>query len=254
MTAVSEPGAPVAPPDTPPELNPDLDRATLAETFTRAGRVQVRNLLTDASARRLHYALEYETQWGLIFNEGKTSREFKTVSPEDHQEFAIAAWERAHRSFQYFYHYSPLLDNRNVRQKPDHYLTRFAALLTAPHFLSLIREITGMQAIAWASSTATLYKPLDFLSIHDDHHSGDRRLVAYSFNLTPNWRPDWGGALQFYDTRDHIEEGYLPTFNTLNLFLVPKLHSVTQVSSFGGLRYVISGWFERAIPGENVLT
>jgi len=49
------------------------------------------------------------------------------------------------------------------------------------------------------------------------------------------------GALQFYDRDDHIEEGYLPTFNALNLFRVPKRHSVTQVTSFGGLRYSISG-------------
>lgn len=235
-----------------PELNPDLDRVALAAAFARTGRVQVRNVLTDASARRLLHALEHETRWGLIFNEGKISREFKSVSAEDHQEFAIAAWERAHHGFQFFYHYCPLLNNRSIHPKPDHYLAKFVSLLIAPHFLAFIREITGMPAIAWASSTATLYKPLDFLSIHDDDHAGDRRLVAYSLNLTPAWQPDWGGALQFYETRDRIEEGYLPTFNTLNLFRVPKLHSVTQVSSFGGLRYVISGWFERSIPGENV--
>jgi SM-20-related protein len=239
-------------PDTPLELNPDLDRAELATAFRRAGRVQVPGLLTDSSARRLHYALEHETPWGLIFNEGTKTHEFATVSAEDHQEFAVAAWERAHQSFQYFYHYFRLLENRHVHPRPNHYLSKFVAFLTSSHFLSFIREITSIEAIAWASSTATLYKPLDFLSIHDDDHQRDRRLVAYSLNLTPNWRPDWGGALQFYDTRSHIEEGYLPAFNTLNLFRVPKLHSVTQVSSFGGLRYVISGWFERAIPGENV--
>jgi Rps23 Pro-64 3,4-dihydroxylase Tpa1-like proline 4-hydroxylase len=241
-----------APPDTSLELNPDLDRAAMAASFRRAGRVQVRSLLTDAAARRLHYALEHETPWGLMFNEGKKTHEFATVSTDDHQEFAVAAWERAHTSFQYFYHYYRLLENRNVRPEPGHYLGKFVDFLTSQKFLSFIREITEVDMIAWASSTATLYKPLDFLSIHDDDHRGDRRLVAYALNLTPNWRPDWGGALQFYDTRDHIEEGYLPTFNTLNLFRVPKLHSVTQVSSFGGLRYAISGWFERAIPGVNV--
>jgi SM-20-related protein len=236
----------------PPELNLDLDRSILAQKFERSGRVQIRNLLTEASARRLHHALKHETPWGLILNEGKEAHEFETVSEQDHQDFAIAAWERAHRGFQYFYHYYRLLENRTAYPPPDHYLAKFLTLLTAPHFLSLMRDVTGVQAIAWASSTATLYKPFDFLSIHDDDHPGNRRLIAYSLNLTPNWRPDWGGALQFYDTRDHIEEGYLPTFNTLNLFRVPQLHSVTQVSSFGGLRYVISGWFERAIKGVNV--
>jgi Rps23 Pro-64 3,4-dihydroxylase Tpa1-like proline 4-hydroxylase len=252
MNTASEAAVDAADPPDAPKLNPHLDRAGLAETFRRAGRVQIRNLLTDSAARRLHHTLEHETPWGLIFNEGKKTHKFAAVSAEDHQDFAVAAWERAHRGFQYFYHHYPLLENRNVRPKSDHYLAKFVAFLTSPFLLSCIREITGVEAIAWVSSTATLYKPLDFLSIHDDDHPGDRRLVAYALNLTPTWRPDWGGALQFYKTREHVEEGYLPAFNTLNLFRVPQLHSVTQVSSFGGLRYVISGWFERAVPGENV--
>ncbi|HEY5288971.1 MAG TPA: 2OG-Fe(II) oxygenase family protein, partial [Caulobacteraceae bacterium] len=86
------------------------------------------------------------------------------------------------------------------------------------------------------------YKPLDFLTVHDDGHV--KRRIAYVLNMTPKWKPDWGGALQFYDRDDHIEEGYLPTFNALNIFRVPRRHSVTQVASFGGLRFSVSGWFE----------
>ena len=52
--------------------------------------------------------------------------------------------------------------------------------------------------------------------------------------------PEWGGVLQFYD---HIEQGYLPTFNALNLFSVPRRHSVAQIAMFGGMRCAISGWF-----------
>jgi hypothetical protein len=35
---------------------------------------------------------------------------------------------------------------------------------------------------------------------------------------------------------DQIEEGFLLTFNALNLFKTPKLHLVAQVASFGGMR------------------
>ena len=64
--------------------------------------------------------------------------------------------------------------------------------------------------------------------------------------MTPEWRPDWGGALQFYnESRDKIVDEYLPTFNALNLFRVPMWHSVTQVTPFGDMRYAISGWLER---------
>ena len=48
----------------------------------------------------------------------------KQFSAEDHQEMAIAAWERAHTSFQYFYFYYRLLENRKIYPKPGHYLAK----------------------------------------------------------------------------------------------------------------------------------
>lgn len=225
-----------------PEFNPHLDRVQLAQTFARVGRVQIPSLLTDASARRVYHALERETSWGLVLNEGKKTLEFETVSQEDYQAMAIAAWDRAHSGFQYFYHYYPLLQNGKILPASDHYLAKLVAFLTAPDVLAFVREVTGLDCTVCLSSTATLFKPLDYLTVHDDGVDGDR-LVAYVLNMTPNWRTDWGGALQFFDRDDHIEEGYLPTFNALNLFRVPKLHSVSQVAAFGGSRYSVSGWF-----------
>jgi SM-20-related protein len=228
--------------DAAPELNPHLDRLQIAQTFAQAGRIHIANLLTDASARRVHYALEQETPWGLILNEGKKVLEFETVSAEDYQAMAVAAWGRAHSDFQYFYHYYRLFENGKIYPKSDHHLAKLVAFLTAPDFLAFVREVTGLDSISCISSTATLYKPLDFLTIHDDGRAAGK-LVAFVLNMTPKWRPDWGGALQFFDRGDHIEEGYLPTFNGLNLFRVPKRHSVSQVAAFGGLRYSVSGWF-----------
>jgi SM-20-related protein len=228
-----------------PELNSELDRAQFAEAFRQTGRVHISDILTEVSARRLFRALEQETPWGLIYNEGKEAREFESVTADDHQEMAIAAWERAHSQFQYFYHLYRLLENRKVHPEPEHYLFKLVRFLTSPQFLQFAREVTGDDSIGWISATATLYKPLDFLTVHDDGLS--RRRIAYVLNMTPEWRPDWGGALQFYDRDDHIEEGYLPTFNALNLFRVPRRHSVAQISSFGGLRYSISGWLEPAL-------
>jgi SM-20-related protein len=226
------------------ELNPSLDRLQLAQTFLRTGRLHIPSILTDASAARLHYALERETPWGLIFNEGNRAREFKTVSPEEHQKMVMAAWERAPTSFQYIHHHYRLSERQKIYPRPDHYLRSLVAFLSAPHFCAFIRDVTGTDVNALQSSTATLFKPLHFLTIHDDHDHGNRRLVAFSLNMTPKWRPDWGGALQFFDRSDHVEEGYLPTFNALNLFRVPKLHSVSQVAAFGGMRYSVVGWFE----------
>lgn len=234
-----------------PALNPHLDTAQFSEIFARTGRVHIPTVLTDASAHHVHYALAHETPWGLIFNEGKKVQEYETVSAADYRAMSAAAWGRAHSEFQYFYNHYRLHEKGQMFLKPDQYLAKLVSFLTSPEFFIFIRKITGLPSISWISSTATLYRPLDFLTVHDDGPSSSR-LVAFVLNLTPQWRPDWGGALQFYDSDDHIEEGYLPTFNALNLFRVPKRHSVSQVSAFGGLRYSVSGWFGAGGPDQGV--
>jgi Rps23 Pro-64 3,4-dihydroxylase Tpa1-like proline 4-hydroxylase len=133
-------------------------------------------------------------------------------------------------------------------------LAKLVAFLASPEFLAFIREVTGVEAIAWPNADATLYGPFDFLTLHDDKHTEFDRLVAYVLNMTPMWRPDWGGALQFFDAHGQIEEGYMPTFNALNLFRVPKLHSVSLVAPFGGARYSVTGWFHSAETGQRSVT
>lgn len=228
--------------DTAPELNSQVDRVQLAKTFARTGRVHISGVLTDVAAKRVHYALEQETPWGLILNEGTKSLEFEKVSPEDYQTMAIAAWGRAHTGFQFFYHHYPLLQNGRVFPGADHYLAKLVAFLNSHDLLTFVRDVTGLDSVVCISSSATLFKPLDYLTIHDDGRAPGKQ-VAYVLNMTPHWRPDWGGALQFFDRDDHIEEGFLPTFNALNLFRVPSRHSVSQVAAFGGSRYSVSGWF-----------
>ena len=67
---------------------------------------------------------------------------------------------------------------------------------------------------------------------------------AYVFNLTKDWNPNWGGYLNFYDDDGNIEFGLRPSFNVLNMFAVPKQHSVSMLTPFtGAFRYSITGWF-----------
>ena len=101
----------------------------------------------------------------------------------------------------------------------------------------------GLAAIQRTDAQATLYRPGDFLTVHDDSIGGHKRLAAYVLNLTPIWRADWGGVLQFLGANGHVEEGYVPCFNALNVFRVPTQHSVSQVALYGSLRYSITGWF-----------
>ena len=227
--------------DDTPALNPAVEPGQFAAAFAERGRVHIPNILEERCAQRLHHALATEIPWRVFVNDGSNVSEFESVSAEDYRTMAIAAWERASSKFQYFYNGFRLYENGKLYVDAERYLAKFIALWSAPALISLIRTVTRLEELSSVSATATLYRPLDFLTIHDDGRD-DGKKIAYVLNLTPKWRPDWGGALQFLDRDDHIEEAYLPTFNALNLFRVPTRHSVTQVSTFGGMRYAISGW------------
>lgn len=68
-------------------------------------------------------------------------------------------------------------------------------------------------------------------------------------NLSPDWRPDWGGLLMFEGADSHIEQGFVPSFNALNLFAVPARHFVSYVAPFAPRRrYSVTGWLRTIDP------
>jgi SM-20-related protein len=236
---------PFAPsPDISPELNPQLDRAALTEDFRRSQRIHIPNILTEASAARLSRALQQETPWTVTFNKGMDFLDVENVSLEERARLSRAAFERARSpGFHYIYDNHRLSRTGEPYGDRTHYLAKVVTFLNAPNVLQFVREVTGLKTVSWADAQATLYRQGDFLTVHDDKTGGHKRLAAYVLNMTPAWRPDWGGVLQFIDERGHIAEGYVPSFNALNLFRVPAEHAVSQVAVYGGFRYSVTGWF-----------
>ena len=51
-------------------INPQLDLPALRERYQRTTRVHVANLLTPASAERLHGKLATSRDWAFVFNRG----------------------------------------------------------------------------------------------------------------------------------------------------------------------------------------
>ena len=235
MTAVAN--------DVPLELSPSLDRAKLAERFRTHRRVHIPEVLTRRAAERLYRCLVQETAWSVTLNNGKDFFDIDNCSVDERMKLALQAWQRAQNDFQYLFDNHRLTRNGEPYPDPAHYFARVVDFFNSPGLLGFVRETTGLSEIAWADAQATLYRPGDFLNVHDDETGGRKRLVAYVLNLTPIWRPDWGGALNFLGPTGHVEEGYVPTFNALNLFRVPAKHYVGAVAPYGGMRYSVTGWF-----------
>lgn len=225
-----------------PELRTGLDRVGFADSFRRSGRVHVPSVLSDNSARRLYRCLAEETPWTLIHNKGGARVDVPYKGLEERTKESMGIWQRAHGNFTYLYDNHRLSHSGEAYPDPSHYLAKLVQFLNGPEFIAFVRAVTGMTAIAFADAQATLYRPGDFLTAHDDTAAGKNRLAAYVLNMTPGWRTDWGGILEFIDRNGHVNCGYMPVFNALNLFRVPQVHCVTQVALFGGLRYSVTGW------------
>lgn len=235
------------------ELNPDLDRAALAERFARDRRLQVHNVLTDETARELRMIMEKYTDWGIALQAGATGkpRNFRPSELRDQAtareamemgkatDAAAAKGDYAYRALRY-----SIVEALQGGWDPGGPYEVLIEHLNAEPFLAFMRTITGMPELLKADAHASCFAPQHFLGRHNDSHVAEGWRTAYVLNLTiDDWHPDWGGYLVFYDEDGNIETGFKPKFNTLNLFAVPQDHAVTYVPPFAPKgRYAIGGW------------
>lgn len=238
------------------QINPALDRAVLADQFARSGRLQVPDVLTPHSASRLRELLEHGTPWLVSWCAGSSGARY--ITPEELPKMPRDELEAIERSlgdagrrkeFAYLYLSYPLDTAFANKWHPGSRHEQLREELRADAFACLLRDITGFSEIVGADGYATHFAPGHFLSCHTDEGAKWRRVVAYVLNVTfTEWSPDYGGYLTFYDTDGDVELALRPKFNTLNVFTVPQLHSVTRVAPFAPLgRTAISGWARESL-------
>jgi Rps23 Pro-64 3,4-dihydroxylase Tpa1-like proline 4-hydroxylase len=91
----------------------------------------------------------------------------------------------------------------------------------------------------------------DFLRLHT--YSGHNQRLAFILYLTPDWRPEFGGALCLLDAAG-VPTRVDARFNRLALFDVAarSRHYVEPIRpEAGGLpRLTVGGWFDNPSPGR----
>lgn len=223
------------------------DRAALAARLAATGRVQIPDLLEDASAAMLRDEATLRTPFQTVTLGGKGHVDLPAawlegLTPAQRTDMGRAAQEAATERFHYLYDNHPLWDLDQVGRL-DGVWKAWVDFANSEAFLGPMREITGEPRIAFADAQVTRYRRGHFLTAHDDGVEGKNRYFAYVMNLTPRWKIEWGGLLMFHGDDGHVAEAFLPNFNSLNLLKVPALHSVSQVSLFAGDdRLAITGW------------
>ena len=230
-------------------LQPGVDPAALSEAYQRDGRLQIVNFLRHDGALALFRQLAGSKEWRLTINRGD--------QVEDLDPTELAAWPALKKealdrevvrggrhAFQFRYETIRLPEyGTGSGQMPPPLLREFVDFLSSPDIIAFLRTLTGAEDIGFADGHASRYEPGHFLTAHDDTNVGFGRRAAYVLNLTPQWRPDWGGQLLFYDERGNVVRGFTPAFNTLNIFRVPQAHNVSWVTPLAGAsRYAVTGW------------
>ncbi len=237
------------------EINPHLDREELARRFARDTRVQVKDFLTRETAEEIRMILQTATPWGLAMQADGSefqgaqqvlARDMQTAEGQRRAQALGAATDAAAARGEYAFRYAQysIVQAINEGWAPGGPHELILEYINAPEFLQLARDITGFGDLAKADGQATLFAKSQFLGLHIDSHVAEGWKVAYVMNFTiDDWKPDWGGYLQFFDDDGNITQGFRPRFNSLNLLKVPQPHSVGMVAPFAPLgRYAITGW------------
>lgn len=227
-------------------LSSALDAAALHTAFDARRRLHIPGVLDPDSAGAVVSAMEAFDGWKASVAAGGEVFELPLkgrVAAEPGKQGWIdqARVDGADPRMQYIFDTRRLdLESEGA---PRDAVSAVLAFLNGPEFIAFVRAVTGDDRIDFADAQATRYRPGHVLTGHDDTAAGKNRLYAYVLNLTRDWRADWGGMLVFEGADGHIEEGFVPAFNALNLFAVPMRHAVTQVASFASRdRLSITGW------------
>ncbi|MFL6861912.1 MAG: 2OG-Fe(II) oxygenase [Allosphingosinicella sp.] len=236
-------------------LDPGIDPDRLAHAYRAQGWVQIAPFLDAAGAERLRADIESRSEWTLALRAGVD----RILAFDPEVRAAMSAAQRQAldklaapgegKALHYLYERIDLIGAAGVMAEAEAAtsLGAFARFLSSEAVLGLVRAVTGAAGIGFAQAQATRYAPGHFLTVHNDREDEGGRFAAYVFNLTLVWRPEWGGMLLFHDEAGDVEHGLAPRMNALNLFAVPKRHSVGLVAPFAPRpRHAVTGWFRRA--------
>lgn len=147
-------------------LNPALDHVALAAQFAADGRVQIRDVLTDASARALHRLIAEQTPWGVAYGTGEhapvglTAAQFAALDADERTAIRkkIDAAMRGH-DYGFSYARYPILDAYLERWAPGSAHDILLEHINDAPFLDLVRGVTGIRELRKADAQATLYAP-----------------------------------------------------------------------------------------------
>lgn len=228
-------------------ISNEIDIEHWRHALAQRSRIQIPGFLQPAAADALARELAEAVPWQMAErSEGESRTPPRGACPDD-AEFARLlqrGYARAADSYQFAYDSYMLVKAAMEGWDPDLLVHGVLRFFNTPQFIEFARHLADDPAITHATAQCTRYRPGHYLLPHEDLDVSEGRRYAFVVNLGRDWRPDWGGQLQFLDAGDAVVDTFLPRWNSLSLFRVPQRHQVTLVAPWAARpRHAITGWW-----------
>jgi len=226
-------------------INKALNQNAIKNEFSNDRKVRVTSFLEEEFASELLLSLTNDVKFEMaVVRNGQydsiTETAWRNMDGQTKQRVNEEVMQNAAKGVGFVY-------GRHLvtSVEPIPMMSKFHQWINSEDVLAWARELSGFEDIASASVQATRYTPGQFLTRHQDVVEREGRRLAYVINLAPEWHPDWGGLLQFFEPDGKTTESWTPEFNSLSLFDVKHIQSVTYVTPFAQQpRYALTGWFK----------
>lgn len=225
------------------KLQANLDLDYWARAFQQDMRCRVVDVMPIHSAQSMVESIQAHAEFRqahILNNQYReiSKAEFSRLSHEDRTQLVRNVYQQAQLGVGFWY------GRKGLDRKSERPLAEIYRWLSSHEVLTAVQAITGNPGLKSLSAQISSFAPGDFLTRHRDEVTAERRRIAFVLNLTPEWHPDWGGLLQFFHDNGDTRDAWSPLFNSLCLFDVKHVHSVTTIAPFTPKpRLAISGWF-----------
>ena len=237
-------------------LNPALDIDALAAEFKKDDRVRINDILEPGIAEQIREICLTDVPFQYIYffdgaNRVGTEEQLRNLTPEQRHELQQKILTAAADGVGFYYcGYVMGYEDRNVGNEKLQFLHTMFDFMNSSDMREFIMKVTGRDDLLSADAQFTRFTNGQFLTRHRDVVTDQERRLAYVISFSPDWHPDWGGLLQYFEEDGTPRDAWTPRFNSMSLFDVRHIHSVTYLTPFGKApRLSLTGWF-RAVPQQ----
>jgi len=221
----------------------ELNWESIKQQYRKDQRVCITNVWSKEVAESISNCLQKETNFSHAYTLAgqpteSSDQEIKAMKPQQQHDLFRSIYSDAAQGAGFFY------GRHAIEHNSPKLLQAVKEYFNSSALLKKISDLSGKGNLNLASAQGTRYVKGSFLTRHRDVVANEGRVLAYVLSFTPVWHPDCGGLLQFYQDDGTPRDAWTPQFNSLTIFDVRHVHSVTYVPPFApSQRVSITGWF-----------